>query len=211
MNDTEYRKLPFLSYSSIKDFDESRNKFYRRHILKEPFEEKRSYSLIFGDLVDCLLFTPEDFDRKFAMLAVGNTPTGQMKSFVDNLWELTKQAMSEDGQISRSMSSLMEEAFNLTCHDKNGERVMFKGKKMEYVVEEFPKVEGYYKTLRENYGKTVIDSRTYESGEKTVTELMVNPVTKPILTIKDGKDFNVYRQLPIIFEYEGHSLKLCAI
>jgi len=204
----EYRKLPSINYSACKDFDESRSKFYRKYILKEVIEEKRHYSTSFGDLVHCLLLTPEDFDKRFALLGVGGTPKPQMKAFTDNLWELTKQCMSETGQITRDMASLMEEAFTLTAYDRKGERVAFKGKTLEDVIKRFPsEAEHYYDTLRQNFGKEVIDARTYDSALKTVAELNSNPVTEPILGIRDGERHKVFYEKILTFQYEGIDVK----
>lgn len=211
MGVAEYRQLPHINYSSCKDFDESRTKFYKKYILKEPVEEKKSYSITFGDLAHCLLLNPEDFDSKFARLGVGVTPKPQMKEFADNLWELTKACMTEDRQVTRKMDSLMEEAFSMTAYSKNGERVAFKGKTIDYVLLKFEEEgELYYRSKRENYGKEVVDARTYEFASRCVDELKSNPVTKHIVTAKTDKRYTVYNEYAIVFTYSDQKLKaLC--
>lgn len=204
----EYRKLPSINYSACKDFDESRSKFYRKHILKEVIEEKKHYSTVFGDLVHCLLLTPEEFHNRFATLEVGATPKPQMKALADNLWEVTKQSMSESGQVTRDIESLLREAFDLTAFDKNGERVAFKGKSFEDVVKRFiEEGEHYYRSLRQNFGKEVIDARTYESALKTIEELNTNPITAPILGIRNSDRYQVFYEKIFTFQYEGIDVK----
>lgn len=208
MDSGEYRKLPYINYSSCKDFDESRSKFYRRYILKEQIEDKETYSTTFGNIVHCLLLNPEDFDSKFAKLGVGVTPKPQMKEFADNLWELTKQCMTDTGEVTKNMKSLMEEAFVATIYDKNGERIAFKNKTLEYVMERFEKeAESYYRAKRENFGKEVVDARTYDLADRTVTELKANPVTKGIINISTDKRYEVYKEIAIVFEYLGQKCK----
>lgn len=209
MTGAEYRKLPFLNYSACKDFDENRNKFYRKYILQEFIDdEEKSDSLIFGDVVHCLLLTPEEFDKRFAQLSVMDNPKPQMKAFADNLFKVTIEATSTDGIITRSMKSLAEEAFNLTAYNKQGERVAFKGKTLEDVLVRFPsEAESYYRTRRENHGKDVVTARMYENAEKTVSTLTRNFVTENIFNLKTNSDTRVEKELTITFEYRDHKLK----
>lgn len=204
----EYRKLPFINYSACKDFDKSRTDFFRKYILKEYVEDKRSSDTIFGDLVHCLLLRPEDFDTKFTRMTVGATPKPQMKAFADNLWEVTRQCMSPEGLITRSAESLMEEAFLATAYDSKGERVAFKGKTLADVIARFPEeAEFYYKLKRESFGKDVINAQTYENAEKCVQELHINPVTKPIFSIANNSRYMVFNEHVITFQYNGQTLK----
>lgn len=209
--DQIYRELPYLNYTAIKKFDESRTKFHREFILKLPVKEKRSDVLVFGSLVDCLLFSPVDYDKRFCPLAVGEIPTGQIKDFTDALWEITKEAMDgEDGKINRPIEAMIEEAFNQVAFDKKGQRVAFKGKTLEWVVEAFQKdAEVYYKKLRSEYGKDVIDAGTYSAAESIVRELYLNQVTRHVLSpLKHPTSTRfAYPQLQILFEVNGVKLK----
>lgn len=204
---SEYRKLPHLNYSGIKMFDESRTSFYRKYVVGEPEEEKKSQPIIFGDLVDCLAFTPEEVHVRFATLAVGNTPKPQMKEFVDAMWDISRKNLAVSGEIG-DIKPIMEEAFQITAFDRNGERVSFKGKSFDDVVLKFAKEgKGYYDTLLSNHGKIVVDASTFSHAEKTVAELKVNHVTAPILNMKNDDRYFVAKQLPITFDYNGVKLK----
>jgi hypothetical protein len=207
----DYRKLTNVNYTACKDFDESRYKFYKKYVLQQAIEEEKSAASVYGDLVHCLLLNPDDFDMKFARIGSGITPKPQMKAFADNLWEATKKAMSESGEVTTSMEHLMEEAFNATAFSPLGERIAFKGKALADVVERFPKeAEAYYNYKRENFGKDIISEAQYTRAERCVEELQVNPVTKHIFEIRDGKDYTILNEVPIAFEYEGHQVKaLC--
>lgn len=202
-----YKELPHLNYSAIKDFDENRNKFYRRYVLKEYVEDRPSDVSIFGDLVHCLLLTPQEVDNKFTMMTHVEMPKPQMKALVEELWEVTKNSMT-DGQVTRTVKDMLEEALLKVAYNSKGERVMFKGKEIWDVLPKF-ETEGmeYYKKLRDSFGKPVISLRTRENAERLVTELHANPVTKDIFIIKTDRRYEVFNELEIVYEYEGRTLK----
>ncbi len=209
MTEKEYRSLSHFSFSSLKVFDESRGKFHREFILgRKVWDEDKPYAMIFGELVDCLLFSKSSFDDKFAMVQTGNKPPGQMKDFVDNMWKVTKEYIDTDGTLTQSMSFIAEEAFRMTCFNRNGEQVAFKGKTLQWAVDQFDIWgKAYYTALRTNYGKTIIDTKIREAAEKTVEELLTNTVTAPLLTLRSSEEIEVIYQLPIVFHYMGMTLK----
>ena len=94
----EYRSLKdVLSYSALKTFVKDRNKFFKEFILGEKKEEALSNDMILGNLVDCELFTPEDFDTKFHINAI-EKPTGQMGELCDDLLARTANYINSQGE-----------------------------------------------------------------------------------------------------------------
>lgn len=206
---SEYKKLPYINYSACKDFEDSRLKFYKKYILKEPEDEEKSATL-YGDVVHCLLLTPEEFDDRFCPLRVGITPKPQMKELVDSLWKI----VATGGELVRDPDQgLVREAFDQVAFDRNGERVSFKGKSFEEVYDRF-RNEGlpYYQEKVDNYGKEVIDLRTFDFANMTVNELKTNSVTAHIVNRRSDKDTIVLREQIIEFRYQGHDMKaMCDI
>lgn len=78
LTEAEYRALPMPSYSLLKSMDT----FGPRVIPKKlKFD---SEAIDFGSLLDCRLFTPEEFDNKFYFDAT-EKPTGQVLELADTL------------------------------------------------------------------------------------------------------------------------------
>lgn len=213
ITEQEYRELPLMNYSACKEFDDDRMTFYKRYILKEPVKREDSKQLIFGRLVHCLLLAPDQFDSNFTRLEAETVPLKpQMKAFCNTLIEVTLENTDENGIVTSSMESMLQESYNRLAFDRNGQRVSFKRDSFEDVVEKFigSEAENYYLKARENYKKAVIDSFTYSLAEKCVSELLTNETTEPILSIKDSDRYTVLQEQPITFTYNEVEMKaLC--
>lgn len=204
MTEAEYRSLPIDSYSSIKDFLDDRKKYYKKWVLLEEVKEEESDSLTFGDLVDCLRFTPEAYESKFTML-VTQMPTGQYLKFCDMLMKHTMYAVNrETGEITRTMDDMMNDAYNACKYDRNGNVVDFKRDTIEKVKANFfdPEkgLEAYYNQCRASVGKTVIDLSMLENAQRLVNNLSENFVTKEIMTLTTNSDVRVFNQFPLTGE-----------
>ena len=106
-----YRDISSDSYSSLKDFALDKRKYYRKYLLNEEVEEKDSQASVVGRVVETLLFEPELFDDRFYLSACANSPTGLMLAFVEALYDATKLATNEDGEITRSFEELSRDAY----------------------------------------------------------------------------------------------------
>lgn len=170
----------------------------------EEVKEEESDSLTFGDLVDCLRFTPELYESKFAML-VTQMPSGQYLKFCDMLMKHTMYAVNrETGEITRTMEDMMLDAYDACKYDRNRNIVDFKRDTFEKVKENFfnPEkgLEAYYNQCRASVGKTVIDLTMLENAQRLVNNLSENFVTKEIMTLTTNADFRVFNQFPIVGE-----------
>jgi len=205
MTEREYRALEIDSYSTLKDFLEDRKKYYKKYILKEPVKEEESPYLVFGNVVDCLQFTPSLFEEKFAV-AVTQVPTGQYGKFVDEMVKITFSCLSERGEVTMHIEDIITEAYNRCKFDRNGNVVDFKRDSLEVATQKFlgTELEMYYRQRREAFGKTIIEASMLENAQRVVAELMSNDVTKYIMTLETDRDtVAVYNQFPIIGKMDG--------
>lgn len=204
MTEQEYRELPIDSYSSIKVFLEDRKKYYKQFILNEPVKEEKSESLTFGNLVDCLRLTPDQFENKFTM-SITQIPSGQYLKFCDQLMKQTMFALNrETGEITRTMDAMMLDAYNACKFDRDGNIIDFKRDTFDKVKANFfdPEkgLEAYYLQCRNSVGKEVIDLSMMENAQRVVSNLSDNFVTRDITNITSTEDIKVFRQFPIIGE-----------
>jgi hypothetical protein len=208
MSTQEYRRLPHLNYSALKTFADSRHDFYKEFVLRTVTPDKKSEAMIMGDLVHCLMLIHDEFENRYAIVDSSiSVPTGQLKTLVDNLWKITLQNIGEDNQLTRAMNELLEEAFTMTCY-KGTERVAYKGKTLDYAINDFvTNGREYYQYMRANFGKDVISARTYEKASIIVDELKVNPVTRGIFGISESREVTIYNEEAITFTYRGKVMK----
>lgn len=199
MTEAEYRALKIDSYSSLKVFIEDRKKYYKKFVLEEAVRDPDSQSLVFGSLVDCLLFSPDDFDKRFA-LSVTDVPKGQYKKLVDELMSITEQSLGDQGEVTRDLEDMLQDAYRNVKYDFAGNVVDFKRDTFEVVKRKFigTDLELYYKQLRESYGKDVIESTTVDVALSVINELKSNPITEEIINATTDSDQDVYCQFPLI-------------
>src|SRR5699024_3520511 len=194
LSEKKYRAHSANSYSTIKTFIEDRKKYYKKYILKENIEDKITKSLTIGTLVDILLNPHENIDN-YVIEASNNKPTGQMLDFTETLFDLHSKYLDEDtGKTSRSMTVMMEEAFNICKYDRDGKEIAFKKKKFEYVIDKFSgtKCEEYFNELIKSRGKVVINPSDREDADKVVEGLLNTPWTRNILLQENDTFISVY-------------------
>jgi hypothetical protein len=199
LTEPQYRALDIDSYSSIKAFIEDRKKYYRKYVLKEPVKDSDTPSTIFGSLVDCLLFTPDDFDRKFA-LSITSVPKGQYGKLINRLMEITSRSVNDEGEVTRELEDMLEEAYTDVKFDRNGDIIDFKRDSFQKVKEKFigSDLEIYYRQLREEHGRDVIESIAVENALRIIGELRSNPITAEIINMENSSEITVYNQFPIV-------------
>lgn len=201
MTEAEYRALPIDSYSSLKLFSEDRRKYYKKFVLGEPVREEDTPSLTTGSLVDCLLLAPSEFDSRY-VLSVSQVPSGQYGKFVEELMKVTLINTDENGEVTKEVEDMIEDAYNAVKFDRNGNIVDFKRDSLDTVKRKFlgTELEMYYRQLRESHGKTVIELSTLETAQAIVNELKTNFVTKDIVNLRTEEFIIVFNQFPIIGE-----------
>lgn len=205
MTEKEYRSLEIDSYSSIKVFIEDRKKYYRKFVLREPVRDSDTPSTIFGSLVDCLIFSPDEFDNRFT-LSFTDVPKGQYGKLIDELMNVTAASLNDDGEVTKDLEDMLEEAYNNVKYDRNGTVVDFKRDSFDVVKRKFigSDLEIYYRQLREAHGKEVIESTMVNNALNVINELRTNSITAEIINMVTGEEVTVYNQFAII-----ESLKDC--
>lgn len=203
MTEKEYRALDIDSYSSIKVFLDDRKKYYKKFILKEVIKEEDTPETRFGSLVDCLLFTPEEYEERYC-LSLTKIPTGQYGKLVSELWRVTLNSINDAGEVTRSLDSMFEDAYNAVKFNKDGEVVDFKRDSLIEAKGKFlgSDSEAHYKQLRESYGKVIIELSELENAQKVVQELKSNSVTREVINMKTDDRFEVYSQFAIVGEID---------
>lgn len=208
MTEQQYHELDLMSYSRLKVFTEDRIKYkreYETYIAKKQGVDTPATR--FGSLVDCKLLEPRAFDERF-VIAKNPKPTGQMLKFVEMLYELTVDATNDDGIVTVDLSTLMEEAYNRVAFNDEGERVAFIKKDFNKVVVDFMKTgEKYYKEMRHNTGRYLVTMKDIQKAEQLVQTLKTHRVTKDIMNITTGGDYEVRNQEMIFYEARGHKCK----
>lgn len=210
MTEKEYHALRVDRYSSIKLFLEDRKKYYSKYILREDNREIKTQATLFGSLCDCLLFTPDQIDERF-VLCVSVKPTGQMGELLDVLWDKTISCLSEDGIVTRSIDSLVNDAFNSYAFDKNGKKIAFKrpNKTANDIIEELANgpAGDWYREKRQSSDKDLITQQDLDNANKVVEGLKTNFATSEIINASTDDNITVLDQLIILFEYNEVNLK----
>lgn len=209
MTEREYRRHPRISYSSLKTFADSRMDYFKTYESGvPPDEEDETDSLRIGTIADCIAFEPEDFPNRFIVSTVGK-PTGQMGQFVDKLFTLTRQSLSQDGVVTRAMEALLNDAYEAVAFNAQGERVAFKRKTRDQVIEEFSAGTGteFYRQQRESLDKKLIEPGDEERAQRVVDKLKSHKLTRRIMTLTSGGKYKVYKQLKIFYKVRGVECK----
>ena len=197
-----YRAIALDSYSSLKDFALDRRKYRKKYILNETIDEKDTVASVVGRVVETLLFEAGLFDDRFYLSACADAPTSLMLAFVEALYDATKEATNEDGEITRTFEELSREAY------------LASGFKIKYeaVISKFigSDAEIYYNEIRNvrSKGLTVVTADDVANAEKIVDELKINFVTSELFSLVDSDRYTILKQFQIEgFEIDGHPLK----
>lgn len=187
MTTKEYRTVDCLSYSAIKDFlKKGRKYFHKKYILNEEVEDTDSSASRLGSAVDCMLFTPDEFDTLFHIGDTDNIPTGKGGVFVKELFRLQEQGgeFMENAQKAYDTAKLKTPKFEAYM-------AKFEGSDLELA----------YINMIESKSKTVLSLK--EAG--------VSEHIKKLLQENDrvGNIFNSegHNQLPLIYTVNGIKLK----
>ncbi len=191
LKEKEYRALPQDSSSSLKLFSEDRKKYYKKYIELKPVSEERNQAVIIGNLVDCLLLEPDEFDNKFHMSTVVKVPTGLMLEFVNSLYKQTIEYTNEDGVLVKDFSDMCKDAYT-----EAGFKIKFDAVLGKFVGSD---AEIYYRELVEveSKGLTVVTLQDVTNAENIVAELKSNFATAEIVNRETCDEWEVFNQFKI--------------
>lgn len=186
--EAEYRAIPLDSYSSLKEFSTDRRKYVKKYINGEKVEEKENTYAVMGNLVDCLLLEPEEFDNRYYMSSCLDAPTGLMLEFVEALYRVSSKG---NAVSDSSFSDVLDEAYLQSGFKISKEAVLkkFIGSNAEI----------YFREIREVRSKklTVITPQDITNAEKVVSELKTGEFTKDIINRTTDSRYTVINQLKI--------------
>lgn len=191
-----YRAVQLDSSSSLKDFSMDRKKYYKKYVLGESVEDKDNQAATMGRIVETLLLEPEEFDNRFYLSSCVSQPTAMMLDFVEALYRITKEAINDEGVITRTFEDISKEAYVEAGYKIKYEAVIakFVGSDAEIYFREICKV-------RQN-NLTVVTTNDVSFAEKIVEELKTNSVTKDIINLVTSARYDVLNQ----FQIEGYSV-----
>lgn len=183
----EYRAVDCLSYSAIKDFlKKGRKYFHKKYVLREPVEDPDSSASRLGSAVDCLRFTPQDFDSLFLVGDTNNIPTGKGGVFVKELFRLQELGgeFIENAQKAYDMAELKKPTFEVYMQN-------FEGSDLELS----------YINMIEAKSKTVL-SLTEAGVAEHISKMLIEHKQFSKIFNSEG-----YNQLPLIYEINGIQFK----
>jgi len=206
VGEKEYRSLKgYLSYSGLKQYVQSRSKFYKEMILQESVKKEQTLSTILGDMVHVLLADQiNEWDSKFIMTSVV-PPTGQVLTLVQELYKRSLQSMDEEGVQRDNFNVIFTDAVQVVKYEYDGiTEKAFKSKPNEKILEMFQATgEAYYQELLRSTGKTVVTIQQIEQAEKLVTTLKEHKYTRDIINLQSSDDIEVFNEMVILYEMDG--------
>lgn len=192
VSEKEYRADRSLSYSTIARYN--REGF---SALPELFRSLDTPALLFGSIVDCLLTSPEDFDKQFIVLELPN---------------LTESLLP----IAKELVETFKDKANLDCI---GDEILAEiGSKHGYFVgAKYDKTrvkrikegcEEYFQKAKRVGDKTIVAKDMYQDAWACVEELRSNSFTAPFLVSAPFEDIQRLYQLKFRGEYQGIPLRI---
>lgn len=198
-----YRKLDALNQSMIKLFDTDPVRFFEEFKLGKERKDKKSVSLVIGDMVDFYLLAcradeeefHNRFDEKFALYS-GDKGTGQVFILADHLFELTKRDTDKDtGKIKTKFETRFMEACSIIQTEGK-----YKGKTLAKVLEDFDENgREYFEMLCDNIGKIVVDSSLVDKALYVGNKMKNDEFTRHIFN--PNPDMEYLTHVPIVWKY----------
>lgn len=202
LDEKAYRAYPALNQSALKTYNGNPKIFHQKYILKQEVpgkeEEQLKEAMIYGQICDCLLTCEEEFDSRFVISMDEVTLKPQMKKFCESLWKYT---------ILYTVDDVLTETFDFICEVAYKD-VGIKGTSLEKLLENF-KEEGieYYTCLRDRGNRTFITQKDYEKACLLIDRLKNHPFSKEIINMKSEGEWEVKKQMMVVNDVNGISMK----
>lgn len=198
-----YREIKALNASMIKLFATDPVLFYDQFVLGNKKKDKKSVSLIIGDIVDfyildCLgddLEFENRFDEKFSLFN-GTKGSGQVFILADELYDLTLQDTNDEGIVTTELEDRLKEA--LSRVQRAGK---YKGATVEKAFKDFSdNGYEYFNQLVTNIGKTVVETSLLDKAKK-VAQLILNDKFTSNLFAGSNEEIEYFPKFAIEWKY----------
>ena len=198
-----YREIALLSSSNLRDFAESRKKFYKTCVLGEKEEDEYSKAMTIGNLVHTYLLEPEKFEEKYYISICQNVPTENMLKFVLSLFKYTQESVNEEGEMTKDFMEIATMA-----HGESGYKIG-----LDAVLKKFAgtDAEKYYIQLREASTKNleVVCLDDINIANKIVEMVKNDPFVGKYF--KEPEDGIEYFYEVKVEEFDLHGMKMKAM
>lgn len=178
----EYRKAEGLSYSLLSKLDRDPAKVYK---------DDYSDYLKLGSVVDALLTSKEEYEKRFIINFNYDKPSDNIKEILNSL-DLDKSTDIKD------FKSEILKAAEVLEYGKNWKEETILSKVYHY--------QPYFKFLHQSRGKEIIEFEEYSKVNLLVNNLKSSPFTGKYFV--ETKNVKCYDQFPIYFEYKGRKYKV---
>jgi hypothetical protein len=208
--EVNYRALPALNNSSIKDFYlKGLGVFYNQFVLGKPAKDKEDLeengSIITGLVFDFIMTdcdgSMEEFeqryDEKFTLFQGIKSETQEFL-LADELFRVVKENMDEDGIIREEFRVMFEQALSTLQNQKDKK---FKGKSVEWAMQAFIKqpdeeklrinpnltsAHDYFQAKMQNVGKQTVDMWQIDVAKRLYTQAMTDEWVRGIFHPEEG-------------------------
>jgi hypothetical protein len=170
--------------------------------MNEEIEDKDTQASVMGKIVETLLLEPELFDSRFYMSCIVSPPTGLGLKFVEALYEQTRRATNESGEITKSFEEISKAAYV-----DSGYKLPFEGIINKFVGSNDEIYYNEIRTVRSNH-LDVITSKDVTNAENIVASLKTSSVTSAIVNLVDSSRYSILNQLQVEgYIVGGHKFK----
>ncbi len=187
--------LEHLSYSQLSTFKKG-PKYYQDLYITKKRERTTGPALIFGSLLDCLLFTPKDFDNNFKIVEKVEV-TGKLGLFIENLAKIEQTCDEERSKNLLIFDFTKEELY------ENAYRTAGFKEAIKNVIADFnkPIPQKYYEYQKElakgEQGKKFVSNEEYLKAQQIISMLNTNTFTQKVFKKPGFSQFKIewYHQL----------------
>lgn len=197
VEETDYRSIKRLSYSSLKLYENDRKAFYKQVILGEQKEEKDSDGIRMGNLIDIKLTDPDSFDKLFH-ISSAEKPSGQLLIFTDLLLKQTLLD-TENNTITTNFIDRATRCYEVLKLQNGG--------KLRSGINTFIKnfneeALDYFNECLLSIGKTVVTMEEAQKADAIATSLRNCVSTKDVVSCEG------LRKFPIMFNVDDEEFKM---
>lgn len=182
---SDYRNTKAISNSIMGVYEDDFDSFVKYWVRDIPFDDKKDEALTMGSIIDTLLTTPEEYDKRFIVFP-GEAPTGQIQQFCAVVSRMKHESSEIDPEV------IYNTAYN---------EVGFKRDTLAKVKEKFKLYKDYYNFLNNKRGKIVITSDQSIKARTIVHQLKNSKYTASLVNATETKDIKIFNQLELYSEW----------